>query len=52
LFDVVGALGGFGAGFGFAQGGQEQAGQNCDNGYDDKEFDEGEGEQDVEALRR
>jgi len=43
LFDVVGALRGFGARFGFAQSGQKQAGQNRDDGNDDKQFDESEG---------
>ena len=43
LFDVIGALSGFGTRFRFAQSGQEQTGQNGDNRNDHKHFDESEG---------
>ncbi len=40
LFDVIGALRGFGASFGLAQNGQKQAGKDCNDGDYDEEFDQ------------
>src|SRR5262249_53122138 len=43
LFDVIGALGGFGARFRFAQSRKEEARKNRDDRNDDEEFDQREG---------
>jgi len=44
LFQVVSAFNALSAGLGAAEGGQEQAGENGDDGDDHEQFDESEGE--------
>jgi hypothetical protein len=42
LFEVAGALNGFGLFLRFGQSRQEQCGQNCNNSYDHEQFSQGE----------